>query len=163
MDTVAVYLERPVRTYGVQARGGFVLVRVDCPLDRLPSLAAVLGGAQPSLKFTACAASWSKGRGGLTVCLPERHAAELAQLVREQGGQVADSREASLIDLQGPHFGDRWGIAEQALAALEEAGVEPLLLLGATHTLQVLVDPAAVPRALQGLRGRFSSPEAGHA
>jgi aspartokinase len=125
-------------------------------------LAAALSGEQPSLEFTACAATWAKNRGGLSFCLPEHHAPRLIALVQENGGQVASSQEVSLISLQGPHFGDRWGIAEQALTALEEAGVEPRLLLGATHTLQVLVDPAAAPRALQGLRGRFSSPEANH-
>ncbi len=162
METVAVYREKPVRTYGVRARGGLVLTRLACPPEGLDGLSAALSEAQPPLELAAC------GLGGgaapeLSLCLPAGQCDRLADLASRAGGRLAGRREVELISLQGPHFGDRWGIAHQALAGLAEAGVRPRLVLGVLHTLQLLVDPAESSRALQGLRTRFTSPEDGHA
>lgn len=163
MDTVAVYLEKPVRTYGVKAQEGLELLRLTCHPARLAALAKSLSRIQPSLEMVACVALWAQSKLSLAVCLPRRHSSRLATLAHEASSQVESPRAVNLIGLQGPHFGDRWGIAQQALAALEGADVQPRLVLGATHTLQLLVDPRDAPRALEGLRTRFWYPEADHA
>jgi aspartokinase len=163
VDTVAVYLEKPVRTYGIKAQDGLELLRLTCHPDRLAALASSLSRIQPSLGMVGCVALWSRSSLSLAVCLPGQHSSRLAILAREAGSQVENQRAVNLIGLQGPHFGDRWGIAQQALAGLEGAGVQPRLVLGTTHTLQLLVDPGDAPRALEGLRTRFCSPEADHA
>jgi len=162
METVAVYREKPVRTYGVRAKGGLVLARLACPPQGLAGLSAALSAAQPPLELAAC--GMSRGASPeLNLCLPAGQCGLLAELVSRAGGRLAGRQEVDLISLQGPHFGDRWGIAHQALAGLAEAGVRPRLVLGVLHTLQLLVDPAESSRALQGLRTRFASPEDGHA
>ena len=60
--------------------------------------------------------------------------------------------------MQGPHFGDRWGLASEALGGLESAGVEPLCAIGVTHTLQVTLAPDKGEAALEGLGQGFCAP-----
>ena len=41
MDTVAVYYEKPIRTYGLEAKNGYTLVHLNCPtrlFDRIKQL-----------------------------------------------------------------------------------------------------------------------------
>ncbi|MCB2225057.1 MAG: hypothetical protein KQH53_00150 [Desulfarculaceae bacterium] len=163
MEIVAVYREHPIRTYGVRPRGGLALVGLDCPAASLEALAAELAEAPASLGVELCAAPGGEPGAAWRVCLPLEQAPALAELTQRAGGRCGPAQEVSLIALQGPHFGDRWGIASQALTALEEAGVEPCLLLGVTHTLQLVVPASEAERALAGLGRHFSSPEAGNA
>lgn len=163
MDTVAVYFEKPVRTYGLKAQEGYTLVRLECDTDYLAELTNHLAGLQPPLTLLLFDVIWKQDLASLEVCLPSDEAPRLEEAVRATGGQTQSSEEVGVVNLQGPHFGDRWGIAKEALAALQENGVEPKALLGVTHTLQLLLDPSTIERALAGLRHRFSSPGASHA
>lgn len=159
METVAVYFEEPVRTYGLQAQDGCVLFSLAVTAPQLGALAAGLADLDPPLAMLWCNAL---GQGDLTemqICLPESQAPRLAQVAARAGVAALASSAASVINLQGPHFGDRWGLAKEALAGLEETGVAPLSLAGVTHTLQVTVEPSARAAALAGLGRRFVAPE----
>jgi hypothetical protein len=65
----------------------------------------------------------------------------------------------SLINLQGPHFGDRPGIAAEALNGLTGFQVEPLAMSGVVHSLFLAVGKGAEQAALAGLATRFSGPK----
>ena len=43
MDTVAVYYEKPIRTYGLEAKNGYTLVHLNCPTDYLTALSNYFG------------------------------------------------------------------------------------------------------------------------
>lgn len=163
MEIVAVYREEPIKTYGVRAREGLALLALECPAARLEDLAAELAAFSDELGVELCAAPGGEADAAWRVCLPLGRAQALGELAVRAGGRCGPARPVSLIALQGPHFGDRWGIAGQALIALGEAGVAPCLVLGATHTLQLVVPGDDAERALMGLRRHFSSPEGGHA
>jgi hypothetical protein len=159
METVAVYCETPVRTYDLAAREGCLLLSLECDPGQLAALTARLAALEPSLPLVSWSALWRGEVACLEICLPQEQASRLEEEAAAAGAVLAGRRAACVVNLQGPHFGDRWGLVREALAGLEEAGVAPLSCLGATHTLQLTLDPSARPAALSGLGKRFVAPE----
>lgn len=161
-QTIAVYREDPIRTYGLQVRDGLVWLMATCPGPDLARMARSLGAA-PALE--ACPrplhVQLRLGDGGLelAVCLAAEEAPELVHHLAQCGLTLAGPpRPASLVHLQGPHFGDRHGIAAAALDSLAEAGLTPLCLAGVVHSLFLVLEPDQAPDALVALGRRFSAP-----
>ena len=158
METVAVFAENPIRVYELALREGLVLVEARCPADN-PAGAAALALADPPLEIAFYTARWDAEGSFFSVCLPEELLPRFSRLARQGGLAVQSARPASLIHLQGPHFGDRYGIASAALEGLARAGVEPLAVQGAVHSLFVAADPPDADRARDGLSAYFCAPE----
>lgn len=162
METVAVYLEDPVRVYALKVGDVCALLDLDGSPGQLAQLTAGLEDMQPPLALVFLGALWWEDALRLQVCLPLDQADCLERAAARAGAQVRGRREASVINLQGPHFGDRWGLAKDVLAGLEDAQVEPLSLLGVTHTLQTAIRPQDSQAALAALAKRFKAPEGSH-
>lgn len=134
-ETVAMYAEHPVRCYGLSVLPGYVLSCGEAPRPaaagpgRPAGFAFALDGAD-GLRFTLCM----------------------------RPGPGCDGAPASLIHLQGPHYGDRWGIAHAACRGLDEAGVRPLAAAGAAHSFFLAVSPEEADNALTGLARYFCGP-----
>jgi hypothetical protein len=109
--------------------------------------------------LASLAAAWEEGEARLCACLPPEPARRLAEALAGHGGTVPEPREAALIHLQGPHFGDRYGIAAAALDGLAAAGVAPLAVSGMVHSLFAAVAPDQTAAALEGLGAQFRGPE----
>jgi hypothetical protein len=158
METVAVYFEKPVRTYGLKARLGDVALSLECGATALAELTESLAALDPPLQLVSCSLVWEDDLALLLVCLPQEQAPRLEEAAARSGAVITERGPTALINLQGPHFGDRWGLASEALGGLEAAGVEPLALLGVTHTLQVTLAPEHGEPALVGLGQCFCAP-----
>ncbi len=157
-ETVAIYAEQPIRCYGLEAKEGQVLCQAEPPAEALAATAGELAALEPPPGLGFLAGSWGKAAGRLSICLPADQAGRLARALAQAGAGGPSLQEAALIHLLGPHFGDRYGIAVEALAGLAQAGVEPLVMSGVLHSLFVAVEPPAAPAAIQGLATRFQAP-----
>lgn len=158
METVAVYFEKPVKTYGIKARLGNWALVLECTADQLTELTAGLSALDPHLQLVSCSLMWEGDLALVQVCLPQDQLPRLLEVAERTGVRAAESRPAGVVNLQGPHFGDRWGLASEALGGLHWAGVEPLGLLGVTHTLQVTLAPEHDRAVLEGLGRGFCAP-----
>ncbi|MBU1273770.1 MAG: hypothetical protein KJ720_00175 [Proteobacteria bacterium] len=158
METVAVFFEKPVRTYGLMVREGHLVLNLECTAGQLAGLTAALSALEPPLRLISCSLLWEEELACLQVCLPGDQVPRLEQAAVHAGARLAGRGQASVVNLQGPHFGDRWGLASEALDGLGEAGVEPLCFLGVTHTLQLALAPDDSQAALEGLGERFTAP-----
>lgn len=154
-ETVAVYAERPISCYGLKAEKGLTLWQAQPPVQFWSKAAFRLAEMEPPLRLGFMAAYWQAEACRLCICLPQDQAGHLAHALSldESAGQAA-----CMINLQGPHFGDRPGIAAGALEGLAQAGVSPLAISGVVHSLFIAVDQAAAQDALTGLATRFSDP-----
>jgi aspartokinase len=160
METVAVYSEDPVLTYRLQAEPGYVLLSVDCPARDLELMAGALTDCRPPILMTQLGAGMSPDRAEISLCLKWDQAPRLESLLVRAGFPApASAREATLIHLQGPHYGDRYGILARALTGLSRAKVEPLAFAAAVHSLFILVEPADGKNALAGLARHFAPAE----
>jgi len=68
---------------------------------------------------------------------------------------------AAILFLHGPHFGDRPGIANALVQALEQAGVSPLAVSCTVSSISVVIREDDLERARQGLESRFREVEMG--
>ncbi len=157
-ETVAVYEERPVRTYGIAARGELMLWLARCR-EGDPAPARALAACRPAPPLWVLAARPAGEDCRLAFCLPADRVEEFAALAAAAGlGALGAPRPACLIHLQGPHFGDRYGILAEALEGLAGQGVRPLFVQAAVHSIYILVAPGQARAALAGLAGRFTAP-----
>ncbi len=154
-ETVAVYTERPISCYGLKAEEGLVLWQAQPTAQSWSKAAFGLADLEPPLRLGFMAAYWQEKSCRLCICLPQDQADILADSLTMD--HVAP-QAACMINLQGPHFGDRPAIAAQALEGMAQAGVSPLAISGVVHSLFIAVDPAAAQDALAGLASRFSDP-----
>lgn len=160
METIAVYDEQPIRTYGLKAQEGL------CWLEAGLDLAAGPKAAEQARQALALAprplfssAQEMDGRLSLRLCLPLADCPALTQALAAASLELAaPPTPASLIHLQGPHFGDRYGIAAAALEALAQAGISPLGCAGVVHSLFLVVEPGQAQAALKALAAYFSAP-----
>lgn len=159
METVAVYSERPVRTYGLKVEEDYVLLSVPCPTGREEVFLGVVESLDPAPELAVAGAVAGQGGLELAVCLPRADAYRVGQALAYTALKLASPpAPVCLIHLQGPHFGDRYGIAAEAMNGLAEAAVTPLMLVGLVHSLYVVVAPGEAKRALKGLGERFAAP-----
>lgn len=154
-ETVAVYTERPISCYGLKGEEGFTICQAQPLAKTWSRMAFSLADLEPPLRLGFMAAYWHADNCRLSVCLPQDQAENLSDALAMED---AFSQEACMINLQGPHFGDRPGIAAGALEGMAQLGVSPLAVSGVVHSLFIAVDPAAAQDALTGLATRFSDP-----
>ena len=164
-ETVARYVESKIKTYGIQVYTGLTL----CSL-RLPAAALEKWSRAMSEKgcrfFYACAAPLDNDRLNLEVLLdagdPQKRAFDIAADApcADKGADnaVAILENAEMICFHGPHFGDRYGIADKALGRIAQAGV-PVWLAGCVGaTVSIVLPPNAAKKATKALSAAFEMP-----
>ena len=189
METFAVYWEPVIKTYGIAERTGLCLITLDLPFSRisdggdwLTHFPSRFGGSLV-LIFSRPTSPSGLRLHLLLDRLPEKVEPEKAERVRKadaiennvQPVQSVDVNLAAfdgfcsglrvdnpveLVYFQGPHYGDRYGIASAAVTALVEHGV-PLLAVVCTGASVYLVTPKGMACAARNaLRKAFNTPDA---
>ncbi|MFH1034100.1 MAG: hypothetical protein V1806_06290 [Pseudomonadota bacterium] len=158
METLAVYDEHPIRIYGLEAQEGFCWLTTSRPQAGLAELSDWQSLEQAPSPAFFCA-TLREGRLVLRMCLAQADLAGMLEALPALGlTPVLPARPVCLIQLQGPHFGDRYGIASAALASLAQVGATPLGMGAVVHSLFLVVEPAQADLALRGLGQAFSAP-----
>jgi aspartokinase len=127
METIAVYWESRIKTYGFQRLTDLALIEVSCPIQAIKSLGEILirDDIQAS-KAPFIAAQESDRELFFVFCLPEREGKGLRTSLQQT--HIPTSHRyiypVGIIYFHGPHFGDRYGIAEAAFSAISKAGIE---------------------------------------
>ncbi len=148
METIAVYWEPKIRIYGLSSHIGLSLYTVIFPADRL----AYWGGRITLLEEAVQGfelvnlQSFSARCMRLCLLLAQDGMGHRVDRMLEQGSANEDATSwqtvapVELIYLHGPHFQDRYGIAEAAIAPLYNSEV-PILAAGCSGTSIFLVVP----------------------
>lgn len=148
METIAVYWESKIRIYGITIQPGLTLLKLDYPYecgafwsDQLNDLQAV------AHRFYMVTTQLTEEKTlQLSVLVDQKVADECClslekAVVRDGKSSFAAIDNVELIYLHGPHFQDRYGIADAAFSLLEKNNVS-LLASGCTGTSIHLVVPA---------------------
>ena len=141
METIAVYWEPKIRIYGLTIETGLSLYTLTFPVARLVCWGGVIRSL--GLKGTEflLVNLQQASAGTMQLCLVPMAgagAADVAKLLAKGlENQTVDHLQVTeaveLIYLHGPHFQDRYGIAEAALRPLHNAGI-PILSAGCAGT-----------------------------
>jgi aspartokinase len=70
-------------------------------------------------------------------------------------------RPVSLIFVHGPHFGDRYGIADAFVSALRDGGIPVLALSCAVSSISAVIEGNEPDKAVGALSARFQTPRGG--
>ena len=135
-EVVASYQEKRPKVYGLEYQDRQELLRITLETSQMKRLGSAFQNiSRKGLELTFLAASRLDHEASLMdLCLP---------LTRKGSsrGSIAQTLDASRIQthapvgtfsMNGPHFGDRYGIASDLLTALETAGID---LLGLSCTI----------------------------
>jgi len=184
METFAVYWEPIIKTYGISERTGLCLVTLDLPFHRINDAGGWL--TRLASRFDSSLVlifSRPATPAGLKLHLlldkpPEK--VELDKInAAEKNTQPDPSMDMNpdafdgafsglrvdnpveLVYFQGPHYGDRYGIASAAMTALAEKKV-PLLAVVCTGASVYLITPTGKAlEARKALGQAFSTPQTG--
>ena len=168
METVAIYWERPIRTYGVEVRRGLTLVTLGVAGAQVEARLADLLEEEPLGDFLVSAAQ-REGSGALHLQLLSDRDEDAIVAWRDAtipalggGEEVSFHLETPVAALcfHGPHYGDRYGIATAAFRSLQRRGVEVLLASCTGASIIIAVEEAQAEEALSGLGEEFVVPGA---
>jgi len=155
-ETIAIYSEYPIRTYGFSVRTGLTLLALPPEIDPL-ALEEFLE-QPPSLEAPLVLGAGIGAPDGalllnLVVDLPDP---ATARLRLPSDAHIVPDVES--VTFQGPHYGDRYGIAAAAFDALGRANV-PLLAAGLAGASVCLVVPSGCGgAAVSAMRASFYVP-----
>lgn len=166
-ETVARYEERKIRTYGIEIRSGLVLCTVYIRPEQTGQAAQIAARAgEVGFRFFYASAARTESGISLELLLEAKNSrGEGAGICQPLFSALAAEgvlfrKDAELIRFHGPHFGDRYGIADKALSVLGQAGVSVWLAGCVGATVSIVIPPGASARAVEALCGVFEVPGA---
>lgn len=167
METIAFYRETIIKTYGFLERAHLCMVTFEVPCTRmgdwgddLSGLASRLGASLLLLAARPTVASTLR----LHLILDETETGHLpGDQLRELWGPFGEQgqiiRPVELLFFQGPHFGDRYGIASQALNALAANDTSILAMICAGASVFLVLPEGKTPSVREALGQAFMTPE----
>lgn len=149
-ETRAYFQEKRIKTYGFSLETGLTLTALAASPSQLDAMGTAIAGMDKKFYFSAAFADSETMR---LYCLTRGEPAAAQNRTGNCHGAAMD-----LITFHGPHFGDRFGIFNQAAACLEMADI-PLRLAGCTGASVSLVVPQGNGEAaLPALERGFETP-----
>ena len=133
VETIAVYWEPKVKTYGFQVSEGLSLVEIFVQPGQLAEWGGNIQALEDAVAHFVLVLIQQALGGGFHVYLlmeGREHETILEQSTplfpEGQGDSIHIISPVEMIHFQGPHFGDRYGIVDTAFNALNKAAISIL-------------------------------------
>lgn len=165
-ETVARYEESRIRTYGIQLKTGLTICSRYLRPAEISSwgrLMMDMEGGSFCFVYASAAVTAEKGiRMDLVLDLNKQKTGVPEAPMHMPDASVLSRLEtrinAEMLSFHGPHFGDRYGIADKALGCLERSGV-PVWMAGCVGaTVSLIVPPDMGARGAEALSEIFYTP-----
>jgi aspartokinase len=156
---IASYQEKVVRIYDIVQQSEldlWSLVADQRGLTKLGEAMMALGQWEIRMPFVI-ALPTPENRLVFTFCFPREQDAHIRQTFSSYLGNTALTHHSQVAALyiHGPHFGDRYGIANTLVRALERGGVSLLALGCAVSSISVIIRGQDLLGAIQALEATF--------
>jgi len=165
LETIAIYWENRVKTYGFQIKQNLSLHHLVLPPAAVSQWSALLLSAKKDIIFEMVLLQANAAPAfDLYLLLQKKWENHLAALRERMGENIpgidCDTYSpVELLHFQGPHFGDRYGIADKVFGSLSQESV-PVLAMGCTAASVYIIFPEhEAPRAEKVLADVFQTPE----
>ena len=171
METIAVYWEPTIKTYGFKEVSDVSLVRMAS--DDLAKIGALIHDLDPVKNEFALLWNYNDTQNDTqndtrSICLgmpgkDRRHAVELLKqkCLSENIDFIGETYPVGLVYFHGPHYGDRYGIAETVFKTLD--GKVEIIAAGFSGAAVYLVFPMDdVKTAVSLLSQTFETPDSYH-
>jgi len=127
METIAVYWESRIKTYGFQRIPDLALIEFSCPLSEIKSLGKIFSQDHLIvLKPKFIISQVSNHEISFIFCLPLKEGKDFHATLKKTSRSTPERyiHPVSIIFFHGPHFGDRYGIADATFSTLSKAGIK---------------------------------------
>jgi aspartokinase len=157
------YNEQVIAVYGITSQADLDLYDVSLPIEytgRFGSFLSVLGELGLKLPFLVSnSAPREKDIHFLfALSADQRQRAGQAFENRLPGRGYSCRGPVSALFVHGPHFGDRYGIANAFITALRNAGIPILALSCAVSSISAVIAGNDPDKAVEALNSRFQTP-----
>ena len=165
-ETRATYIEQKIKTYGIGMEPCLDLLEISCTPDQLKNCGKGIRSLEKRGKkfYFTCATTHP---GDENICRLFCLMTPLSSLDRQsfllefkadKGLDICGFVPADLISFHGPHFGDRFGIFNTAMACFQTEAI-PILLAGCTGASICIVLPVSRgEKAISALVKGFDTP-----
>ncbi|MCF8051434.1 MAG: hypothetical protein K9L59_09375 [Desulfobacterales bacterium] len=165
METIAVYWEPKIKTYGIAEKTGLSMVSFYLLTEELERGEGRLRRAGSAAGELLLVFARPSAQGGLRLHLlfegrPTWHLLEEFSGATG-GGHPSGLRvdaDVELIYFQGPHFGDRYGIADAAFGALLGADIPVLAAACTGASIYIVLPKDTAAAARKALSEKFIVP-----
>jgi aspartokinase len=162
-EVVASYQEQKPKIYGLEVYEGHHLVQIKLNSAKITHVGASFRGfarLSMHLTFLATSPSHEEGKRILAFSLPASQSEAYGRVIRRIAPQV-DFREIPsviIFSMNGPHFGDRYGIVNELMGSLERRRVDLLALSCSIASISGVVPHSHFEHALEAIQERFVVP-----
>jgi aspartokinase len=162
-EVVASYQEKRPKVYGLEWQDKQELLHVKLDSANLSTMDIVFkefARLELVLTFLISRPSKEKGKGNLFFCLPESEKNDYINMIKKllpEASTVEDPSVAT-FSMNGPHFGDRYGIISELLMALNQAQANLLGLSCSIHSITGVLPAYQINSAIEAIQGCFDVP-----
>ena len=166
-EVVASYQEKKPKVYGLDIREGLEFIHIRLDGDSIGQIGTALRDfSQQGVNLTFISKNPYRLQGAedLFICLPPSSDYSNAEMMGRMAPQtVIDTIfPVATFSMNGPHFGDRYGIASELLRATKESGID-LLALNCTIASIIGVIPLdQIQPAIRAIQRCFDVPSVTH-
>ena len=160
-DVLGSYEEQAIKVYAVQEETGLVLWSLRMHPKRMEPLGKALRSMEDlhvKLPFFVAHCE-QEGEMILSVCIADPHEEDFRRILADHlPWEDKWSQPGACVFLLGPHFGDRYRIADALAGSLQEAGIQPLALSCAVHSISVVFKPGDLRPGVKAISTKFHVP-----
>ncbi|MFW6115196.1 MAG: hypothetical protein ACOC6E_02740 [Thermodesulfobacteriota bacterium] len=160
METVAVYWESKIKTYGFERISELALIELSCSLPSVKSLAEMLTGDEmQGLNPSFIMAQESEGALSFVFCMTEKQGMQFYAALEQRPSSFSCRYiyPVGIIFFYGPHFGDRYGIADAAFSAVSKEGIQLIASGCVSSSVYLIMAQDDLSEAEQELRKTFEA------
>ena len=162
METIAIYREEVIKTYGFSERKGLCLVTLDLPALQMDQWGNRVMEHLARLEFPlTLLMAQSEEAGTLRLFILMEGLPEQFRTLGLPAGIQGERRlypAVEMISFQGPHFGDRYGITQAVLRVMADHQVPILGLICSGASVYLLIDRGWAGPARKALGEAFLTP-----
>jgi aspartokinase len=162
-EVVASYREQRPKVYGLEYYEGQDFIEIKMIRKNMGLMGASFRGFARSglnLVFLATAPTAEKGKDILAFCLPASQSRTYGRIVQRIAPEmdIKGASSVTIFSMNGPHFGDRYGIVSEFLASLHNHQVHFLALSCTIASISGVVQSPQFESALKAIQERFDVP-----
>ena len=162
-EVIASYQEKKPKVYGLDWQDEQALIHIKLDRVHLSKMGTALKHfAQLGLVLTFFISrpSKEKNKGNLFFCLPESNRHNYIGIIQEllPEASTIEDHSVATFSMNGPHFGDRYGIISELLTALNGVQVDLLGLSCSIHSITGVLPASQAQPAIRAIQGCFEVP-----
>ena len=162
-EVVASYQEQRPKVYGLEVHEGQSFLRVKFKngnLSQLGTLFKEFARSGLNLTFIATCPGEAEEEGLLAFCVPASENQPGTEIIRgiTPGIDVENISPVSVFSMNGPHFGDRYGIAKELLLAFKQENIDFLGLSCTIASITGIVSSNHLESATHAIQSCFEVP-----